>query len=689
MSLLQESDEFQCLITIFDRCHKFKLGRLALAISLVSGGQVLAQSFPSQLALSSLDGNTGFTIDGESTEDFSGSAISAAGDINGDGVDGLLVGAYGADPNGERSGSAYVVFGRGGLVSEPFPENLSLSALNGSNGFKLNGTAAFDIVGASLSQAGDVNGDGFDDILIGAYGDSTEDDLAGAAYVLFGQDGSIPGAFPSVLPVSNLDGSNGFKFIGSDQFDFFGQSVSPAGDLNFDGIDDLIIGASGASFFSTDGGIAYAIYGRDYSIDTPFPPVSSSFFADAFFGVDDFNGTNPIDVGKTVSFAGDVNGDGIDDVLIADPEYPLIGPNFRSGRSYVVFGRASVQRGDPLNDLDALDGTDGFKIDGENSYDRLGWSLSSASDVNGDGIDDFILGTYLSPSSGVGGTAYVIFGRDVSAEGAFPEFLNLSELDGSDGFKIVGGTSNDLLGRSVSGAGDINGDGVSDILVGAPRGSIGGSNTESGVAYVIFGKDEDQGAFFPAKYDVSTLDGSNGFRIDGEAIGDLAGRAVSAAGDVNNDGVDDLLVGASRMPSNGNAAAGRTYIIFGGNDGPGSGRIEVAADPSTVNLGGVAINTSTSSTVSLVNQSTTEPTIGNLIIEGNPDFSILNDNCSGQTLGTTVGLDDFCTFELAFSSSDVGVFNATLTAPYNSVLGPETIELSAFSGGVFIDGFEN
>ncbi len=133
--------------------------------------------------LSSLDGSNGFVLNGVTGDDRSGISVSAAGDVNGDGVDDLLIGALGADPNGNDSGASYVVFGTSGVGSGG---TLELSALDGNNGFVLNGVASYDISGGSVSAAGDVNGDGVDDLLIGAVYADDNGLESGKSYVVFG-----------------------------------------------------------------------------------------------------------------------------------------------------------------------------------------------------------------------------------------------------------------------------------------------------------------------------------------------------------------------------------------------------------------------------------------------------------------------------------------------------------------------
>ena len=155
-----------------------------------------------------LDGTNGFQISGEAADDQSGASVASAGDVNGDGFDDLIIGAFGADPNGSYSGASYVVFGQAG----GFAAEIDLSDLDGTNGFQISGEAAYDQSGSSVASAGDVNGDGFDDLIIGAPGADPNGSYSGASYVVFGQ----AGGFAAELDLSDLDGTNGFQINGGD-----------------------------------------------------------------------------------------------------------------------------------------------------------------------------------------------------------------------------------------------------------------------------------------------------------------------------------------------------------------------------------------------------------------------------------------------------------------------------------------
>jgi hypothetical protein len=510
---------------------------LAFAVSTVlavaSAPAALAQALT--LPLSGLDGTTGLIIDGEAGGDAAGRSVSAAGDINGDGIDDLIIGADTADPNGLSSGSSYVLFGRSGGFASPLP----LLGLDGSNGFRLHGEAASDLAGGSVSAAGDVNGDGFDDLIIGASGANAGD--AGRSYVVFGRgDG-----FPASLQFSSLDGSNGFAIDGELAGDGAGFAVGAAGDFNADGIDDLLVTARSADPNGNDSGRVYVVFGRISGFASPLPLSS----LDGLNGLAINGEGQGAFTGRSAKAAGDINGDGIDDVVIGanNASNSNIG-NPRSGRAYVVFG-SSAGFATPLQ-LANLNGTLGFAINGEFAGDQAGVAVSGAGDINGDGLDDLIIGASgADPRGEASGQSYVVFGRDTG----FAAVLNLSSLDGSTGFALAGEAGH-FSGSSVSAAGDINGDGVDDLLVGAP----GAGPERSGRSHVVFGSRSP----FPARLALSALDGEAGFALDGE-LDSSAGTSVSRAGDLNADGVDDLVVGAPGARLQNGRQVGRAYVVFG------------------------------------------------------------------------------------------------------------------------------
>jgi hypothetical protein len=490
--------------------------------------------FPANLNLSTLDGTNGFKINGEVGFDWSGRSVASAGDVNGDGIGDLIIGAQLAGPNGSYSGASYVVFGR----SAGFSATLNLSALNGSNGFQISGEATMDEFGRSVASAGDVNGDGVDDLIIGAFNASPNGTASGASYVVFGTSAG----FAAILELSALDGTNGFQINGEAQYNRSGHSVASAGDVNGDGIGDLIIGAYRASPNGWESGASYVVFGSNAGF-------AATLNLTALDGTDGFQMNGEAQThrsGNSVASAGDVNGDGIDDLIVG--AYRASPNGIVTGASYVVFG-SNTGFAATLN-LSALDGDNGFRIDGEGLLDDSGISVASAGDVNGDGIGDLIIGANTVRYAGA---SYVVFGNSAG----FAATLSLGALNGTNGFRINGEAFGDQSGVSVASAGDVNDDGVDDLIIGAYR--AGPNGQQSGASYVVFGRT----AGFAATLSLGALNGTNGFQISGEAAYDLSGISVASAGDVNGDGIGDLIIGAYQADQPGKEDSGASYVIFG------------------------------------------------------------------------------------------------------------------------------
>ncbi|MEH1837655.1 MAG: hypothetical protein V7L20_02550 [Nostoc sp.] len=349
----------------------------------------------------------------------------------------------------------------------------------------------------------------------------------------------------SSLNLSDLNGSNGFTINGIEGYSS-GLPVSSAGDVNDDGIADLIIGAAFASPNGTSSGRSYVIFGKS----TGFSPT---------FNLSSINGANGFAIngiksgdnsGNSVSSAGDVNSDGIADLIIgASPNGTY------SGQSYVVFGKSTGFS--PTLNLSDLNGTNGFAINSIKQGDSSSFLVSSAGDVNDDGIADLIIGApNASPNGTYSGQSYVVFGKSTG----FSPTLNLSDLNGANGFVINGIKSGDELGNSVSSAGDVNDDGIADLIIGASSASPNGF--QSGQSYVVFGKSTG----FSPTFNLSSLNGANGFAINGINQLDYSGNSVSSAGDVNDDGIADLIIGASGADPNGDSS-GQSYVVFGKSTG--------------------------------------------------------------------------------------------------------------------------
>ena len=250
--------------------------------------------------------------------------------------------------------------------------------------------------------------------------------------------------------------------------------------------------------------------------------------------------------GQAVSGAGDVNADGIADLIVGAPGVD---------RAYVVFG--TTQGFAASLDPTALDGSNGFVLSGP-AGQNVGYAVSGGGDVNGDGIDDVIIGAPGPLNSFSSGAAYVLFG----SASPFPARLDVSSLDGTNGFAVSGLANGDGAGFSVGLTDDVNGDSFADLIIGAPGADPGVTpRTDAGQAYLLFGTDQG----FAANINLGRLDGKSGFALDGTAAGDAAGYAVAGAGDLNNDGLADVVIGAPGADPNGDGS-GAAYAFFGAAD---------------------------------------------------------------------------------------------------------------------------
>lgn len=398
------------------------------------------------------------TLSGEATTNSFGRSVSSAGDVNGDGYADVVVGAYGYSTS---TGRTYVFYGG--------------SSMNNTADVVMTGEAASTFFGWSVSTAGDVNGDGYSDVLVGATGHNSN---TGKAYIYFGG--------------ATMNNVADVTFLGEASGNTFGTSVSSAGDVNGDGFGDIVVGADQ---YSSGLGRAYVYFGGSAMNNVADVIMTGITASDRF--------------GRTVTFAGDLNGDSYSDIAAAS----FRNDGVDSGKVFVFFGGASMD-----NTADAI-------IYGETLYESLGWSLSTAGDVNGDGYDDLI----------AGGVSY----NSLNGRAILYDYFMKGEVKADR--VMTGEFIFDQFGGDVSDAGDLNGDGYGDIVV-----SSYGFNNNAGRAYVYYG-----GASPNVAPDLI---------LNGEAISNVFGSSVSSAGDVNGDGFDDLLIGAYGY----NSSIGRAYIYYGG-----------------------------------------------------------------------------------------------------------------------------
>ncbi len=521
----------------------FKNTVVVLILAVLAPKTLAQDVFPAQLELGNLNGTNGFSI----RANFNSGAGSVAiiGDINNDGIDDFIVAhPFGGPSDNSSVGGGYVVFGKPGGFDPALVLRLGNGdvILDGTDGFVIYGVSTGDTLGIASSAAGDINGDGVDDLIISAiFSDVGVKRSAGTSYVVFGHAGQ----FAPVLELSDLDGSNGFSMPGTTSRGISGRSVSAAGDINNDGFDDLIIGGPDADPGGIiDAGTSYVVFGHSGNFQAQVP--LEKLDGKNGFAMHGFKDDGR--AGFSVSGAGDVNGDDIDDVIIGAPtlNFAQVGePGVGTGNTYVVFGH---EGNFPTSlELSALDGSNGFTIPGFSLKDVLGRSVSAAGDINNDGIDDVIIGAAGGDPVGrpEAGQSFVIFGKT----SPFAPGLDVSTLDGNNGFTINGRVENDNSGFKVSGVGDVNGDGIDDLLVTALAADPDGK-TDAGQAYIIFG----HAGSFSATFELTSLDGNNGFVLNG-AVGDVTGNTARGTGDINGDGVNDLILG--------NASNLSGYVVFG------------------------------------------------------------------------------------------------------------------------------
>jgi len=393
--------------------------------------------------------------------------------VNHDGYPDLVVAATGNDAGGTNAGAAYV-FDVG-----PPPAVAYRDAVTLHDGY------SDEMYGTAVGTAGDYNGDGYADLVVGAWRTITGTLLTGEAYLYRGGAVVNPGS--------------GLELAPWDAADNFGGSVGTAGDVNGDGYADVVVGACGDPAFGYVGKAYVHLGNADWTLGADW--TLSTWRTDYF--------------GAAVGTAGDVNGDGYADLLVGAPRDYLA---VTGGRAYIYFGGASL---DTVADVTLAGATPG---------DGFGGAVATAGDVNGDGYDDVVVGASGNDAGGAdAGRAYICFGGPA--------------MDAAADVVLTGAGAGDDFGCSVAPAGDVNGDGYDDVVVGALTNDAGAP--DAGRAYVYYGG--------------TSPDGVADLVLTGTAEMGFFGRSVAGGADLNGDGYDDVVVGAD-----GEAPGGRAHVFYGG-----------------------------------------------------------------------------------------------------------------------------
>ena len=431
-----------------------------------------------------------------------GRCVAAAGDLNGDGYGDVAVGA----PETANGGEVYVYYGTSaGIGAAP---NVTLNCgFPGAN------------FGLGVDGAGDVNGDGFGDLIVGAsaWNNNGATPVEGAVFVYHGSATGIP-----AVPTATLETNTANSYMGS--------SVAGLGDINGDGFSDIVAGGWLASYPNSNEGAAWIFLGTATGLNPVFRHRLERNFGSAQFGF-------------SVAGAGDVNGDGFNDAVIGAHKYRLnVAAPAVDGAIFVYHGSANAF-GAGLNPNPTLT----FNTTGYST--RNGWSVSSAGDVNGDGYSDVIIGDWQDQ-----------IGAEVYEGVALVYHGSGTGLNTVPATVMQGGAANLYLGRSVATAGDVNGDGYSDVLIGCSLWANGQAG--EGAAFVHLGS-------------ATGISSSAFYRYESNVVNANMGEWVSTAGDVNGDGYSDMILGAPGL------AGGRAYIYHGGT-------YNVSTTPTVTRASGIA-----------------------------------------------------------------------------------------------------
>jgi hypothetical protein len=463
-----------------------------------------------------------------------GFSVAGAGDVNGDGYADVIVGASFYDSGQSAEGAAFVFLGSANGIADGNPATAHA---------QLESNQASGFLGQSVAGAGDVNGDGYADVIVGANAYDSGQSNEGAAFVFLGSANGIADGNPTTAHAQ----------LESDQVDAnLGRSVASTGDVNGDGYADVIIGAAAFDGGQTDEGAAFVFLGGATGIADANPTNPASRLE-----------SNQIDarLGSSVASAGDVNADGYGDVIVGAPFYDNGQSN--EGAAFLFHGSADgIQDAIPL--------TANAQLESNQVSAFLGWSVASAGDVNGDGYSDVIVSSLFYDNGQTDeGAAFVFLGSASGVADGNPASAH-AQLESDQ--------ASAQWGFSVASAGDVNGDGYADVIVGAN--SFDNGQTNEGAAFVFLGAASGMADGNPANAHAQ-LESDQDFAF--------LGQSVASAGDLNGDGYADVIVGANAFDS-GQTDEGAAFVFLGGASGvgdgnPGTAHAQLESNQATASLG--------------------------------------------------------------------------------------------------------
>lgn len=451
------------------------------------------------------------TLSGSASGDHLGFSVVAAGDLNGDGFGDLAFSAPYRDERQPDGGSVGLLFGApNGLIS------LSMAELD----VTLGGEGREDLAGHTLAAGGDLNGDGLDDLLVGAPFNDLGGPEAGRVYLVFGRSsGWYPGMRLSEQP--SFYGAAG-EAVGAID------TVSGAGDLNGDGLDDLVIGSPFSAVTGTDSGAVTLVLGKTSGWQQAEALSEAGLLLKGEAAHDR--------AGFSVAIVPDLSGDGYDDLLVGAP---MSARGSRGGAVYLLPGRAGL-----TGSSQSLAVCEHVFVSSQEGVE-LGSHVAPGRDLNADGLPDFVVGAWGNGTSQGQGSFYLVGGQSTFKPGQKTEYI-LQQVAFSS---IVGAYTHEGVGQAGVGIADLSGDGLDELLLGSWRGNYA--------------------ALFPGRtsWPASVTMGAAPLLLIAQAPADGLGFSVTA-GDLDGDELPELIVGALNADVGFLGDAGKVYVLRGSRSWP-------------------------------------------------------------------------------------------------------------------------